>query len=244
MLLGHDDLASLYALCRIMARLPGHQYTVYMSGEVAPQGRPVPALERLAHIDARMSDEYRRGGDVPAALRDAATLAQPNSAAGLAALRRLRPDVIVSVRYRRILRDAVIKIPRLGVLNLHSGVLPDYKGVMATFWAMLRGEREIGATLHRIVDSGIDTGPILAIKRMATEFDRSYLANVLRLYAPGCDMVVGALQDLERGQRLDGRTQVPGGHYFTAPRAADVERFLGQGLILADGKELAALYPR
>ena len=57
-------------------------------------------------------------------------------------------------------------------------------------------------------------------------------------------MVVAALQNLDCNQRLDGRTQVPGGHYYSAPRAADVERFLGQGLILADGKELAALYPR
>ena len=49
--------------------------------------------------------------------------------------------------YRRILKAAAIQIPRHGVLNLHSGLLPAYKGLMATFWATLNGEEEIGCTL-------------------------------------------------------------------------------------------------
>jgi methionyl-tRNA formyltransferase len=122
-------------------------------------------------------------------------------------MRRLAPDLIVSIRYRRILKDAVIAIPRLGVLNLHSGVLPDYKGVMATFWAMLQNEEMIGATLHRIVDSGIDTGPVIGTRPVPADYGSSYLANVLRLYGPGCDMIVEAIQALETGKEPESTAQ-------------------------------------
>jgi len=236
-LLGHDDVASLFALDRLVRLLPEHEYTAFLSGELTPPAAPVPGLAELAAMDARLCSELRAAGLAPA-LAAARALPAPNSADGLATLRAVAPDVIVSIRYRRILRDAAIAVPRHGVLNLHSGILPDYKGVMATFWAMLHREAQIGATLHRIVDSGIDTGPVLGVCKLAARYDRSYLWNVLALYAPGCDMIVAALQQLDAGAAPNAEAQRPGGTYFSTPAAADVERFLAAGLDLADGGEL------
>ena len=135
-LLGHDDLSSLYALQHLMQAMPQHDYAAFLSGDLTEAADSPGELRRLADVDASLCAEFRAKRRLAKALIEAATLPQPNSAAGRRLLESLEPDLLVSVRYRRILKSEAIAIPRLGVLNLHSGVLPDYKGVMATFWAM------------------------------------------------------------------------------------------------------------
>ena len=138
--------------------------------------------------------------------------------------------------------EAEHRIPARGVLNLHSGILPDYRGVMATFWAMLHDEAEIGTTLHRIVDAGIDTGPVLAITRRRADYGATYLANVLALYADGVLELGRAIGAIERGEETGGAGQSASeGAYFGPPGAADVEKFLAKGLKLADSAEGGAL---
>ena len=240
-LLGHDDLPSLHALQRVISAVPQHDYVAFFSGDLPTRLDTPRDLLELAAVDARLCGEFRQAGRLAQPLLDAGTLPDPNSVAGLELMRRLAPDLIVSIRYRRILKDEAIAIPRLGVLNLHSGVLPDYKGVMATFWAMLNKEEIIGATLHRIVDSGIDTGPVIGIRPVPADYGSSYLANVLRLYGPGCDMIVEAIQALETGKEPETTAQAPGGEYFSTPEADDFRRFAALGLELASGRELAEI---
>lgn len=243
LLLGHRDIASLYALNRVIALQPEHDYSVRLSRDAESNGACESALARLARADADLCERFLHGelgGPIAADLAASPpSLDSPNSSRGLRVIEKLRPDLIISVRYRRILRDAAIAIPKVGVINLHSGILPDYRGVMATFWAMLAGEKEIGTTLHWIVDSGIDTGPVIDIHRKDTRPDRSYLANVLGLYAEGCDMIAAAVRDIGEDHKPCGRLQSPGGQYFAAPGARDVERFDALGLALFDGSEHA-----
>jgi methionyl-tRNA formyltransferase len=237
-LLGHEDLPSLYALQRLVAALPNHDYTVFLSADLPVAEDSTAELQHLADVDAHLCAAFRAKEQLAKPLLDAALLPQPNTATGRAVLENLEPDLVVSVRYRRILKREAIAIPRLGVLNLHSGVLPDYKGVMATFWAMLHDETEIGATLHRIVDDGIDTGPVIGIRRIPADYGATYLANVLRLYSPGCDMMVEAIETLEAGGTLPAAAQHTGGRYFSTPRSVDVETFCNRGFVLANGLEL------
>lgn len=240
-LLGHDDLPSLYALQRVISAAPQHVYSAFVSGDLPMHPETPHDLLDLAKVDARLREQFRVSGRLARPLLDAGILARPNTVAGLGLLESLEPDLIISIRYRRILRSEVIAIPRLGVLNLHSGVLPDYKGVMATFWAMLHNEEMIGSTLHRIVDSGIDTGPVIGIHKVPADYGASYLANVLRLYGPGCEMMAEALQALEKGREPESTAQPPGGMYFSTPTTADIKRFSARGLELSNGRELAEI---
>ena len=236
-LLGHHDIASLYALDRVVRSLPEHQYTVLLSSaaEIDPTDRS--PLDELAAFDASLCDSFLAGDIVgkvvlPLSVGTAGSLEDPNAREGLVELGKLQPDLVISIRYRRILRDDAIAIPRLGVLNLHSGILPAYRGVMATFWAMLNSEKEIGTTLHWIVDSGIDTGPVISITRRATRPSHSYLANVLGLYADGCAEIAQAVRAIARDEPLLASSQAKNGQYFAAPGAADVQRFESQQLTL------------
>ncbi len=74
-----------------------------------------------------------------------------------------KPDLIVSAYFNQILKKNIIDIPRIGVLNVHPGWLPGYRGAMCYFWVLKNGEQKGGVTVHWI-DEGIDTGEILARK--------------------------------------------------------------------------------
>lgn len=232
-LLGHEDLASLFALHLLMETRPKHDYSVLWSGQIEGTDEHSVHFDSLSSCDRQLFEQYLAGLDPRSVFRSAECLPKPNSASGLEQLRSLQPELIVSVRYRRILREHAIAIPDLGVLNLHSGLLPHYRGVMATFWAMLRGEKEIGSTLHWVVDAGIDTGPIIGTSRQPANYSMSYLENVLGLYRNGVSLITDALDTLAAGDSVASVPQTAGaGSYFGPPTESDARRFLAAGLAL------------
>lgn len=78
------------------------------------------------------------------------------------------PEFIFSIQCRRILKPELIHIPKYGVINLHFAFLPKYRGCYPIAWALINGEKEAGVTLHYI-DEGIDTGDIIAQKKVKIE---------------------------------------------------------------------------
>jgi len=82
--------------------------------------------------------------------------------AGLAAL---QPDVALVMAYGQILRDDFIAAPRLGTLNLHTSLLPKYRGASPIQTAIACGETETGVSLMRIVRK-LDAGPVADVERI------------------------------------------------------------------------------
>jgi methionyl-tRNA formyltransferase len=73
----------------------------------------------------------------------------------------IQPDIIVFTG-GGLIRKQLLDIAPLGVLNAHSGILPEYRGMDVPEWAILQGDLQgLGVTIH-IMDAGIDTGPILS----------------------------------------------------------------------------------
>src|SRR5688572_3041173 len=81
-------------------------------------------------------------------------------------LHALDPDVGLVMAYGHILRDEFIATPRLGMLNLHTSILPKYRGASPIQSAIASGERETGVTLMRIVRR-LDAGPIADVERVS-----------------------------------------------------------------------------
>ena len=71
------------------------------------------------------------------------------------------PDLGVVAAYGKILTDAVLSAPRLGMLNVHASLLPRYRGAAPVHRAVMAGERETGITIMRVVKA-LDAGPMLA----------------------------------------------------------------------------------
>jgi methionyl-tRNA formyltransferase len=77
-----------------------------------------------------------------------------------------RPDLILVAAFGKILRPALLAAPRFGCLNAHAGLLPAYRGAAPVNWTLIHGETETGVTVIKM-DEGIDTGPILGVRKLA-----------------------------------------------------------------------------
>jgi len=75
-------------------------------------------------------------------------------------LKKLNPDLICVVAYGKILPKAVLDLPRLGCVNVHASLLPEYRGAAPINWAIACGEKVTGVTTM-MMDEGMDTGDIL-----------------------------------------------------------------------------------
>ena len=81
-------------------------------------------------------------------------------------IRDLQPDLGVVVAFGRILPDALLAIPRLGMINVHASILPRYRGAAPIQRAVLAGDAETGVTIMRVV-SELDAGPMFSVARAA-----------------------------------------------------------------------------
>ena len=81
----------------------------------------------------------------------------------IAQLRALSPDLMVVVAYGQILPQAILDLPPHGCLNVHTSLLPKYRGAAPIQWAIADGNLETGVTIMQM-DAGLDTGPILSVR--------------------------------------------------------------------------------
>ena len=125
----------------------------------------------------------------PASCRDEAVLAE---------LRALSPDVIVVAAYGKLLPQALLDIPRIATINVHSSILPQYRGAAPINWAILNGDRETGVTIQYMA-AELDAGDILLVER--TPIDPEEDAGELydRLAELGGAAACKALSLLEAG---------------------------------------------
>ncbi|VTU42753.1 formyltransferase [Variovorax sp. RA8] len=84
----------------------------------------------------------------------------PHDPALLAVARAAEPDFLFSFYYRQMLKPDWLQLPRRGAYNMHGSLLPRYRGRAPVNWAVIHGERETGATLHRMNEKP-DNGPIV-----------------------------------------------------------------------------------
>jgi methionyl-tRNA formyltransferase len=73
----------------------------------------------------------------------------------------LRPDLILVTGFLWRVPPDVLRLPPLGVINVHGGLLPDWRGPNPIGWSLRAGHPSVGFTAHRM-DEGFDTGPVLA----------------------------------------------------------------------------------
>jgi len=113
-------------------------------------------------------------------------------------IRDLNPDAIVVVAYGQILPEALLKIPRLGCINVHASLLPKYRGAAPMNWAIVRGETETGVTTM-FMDKGMDTGDMLLVRKIAIEPRETTATLHDKLAALGAELLIETLRQAEAG---------------------------------------------
>ena len=97
--------------------------------------------------------EFSRQRNLPA-------LADPEPGLLERTVAQAKPDLIFSFYYRSMLPMSLLRHARLGAFNMHGSLLPKYRGRAPLNWAILKGERETGVTLHEMVEKP-DAGRIV-----------------------------------------------------------------------------------
>ena len=116
----------------------------------------------------------------------------------LETIRQLDPDLIVVAAYGRILPQEILDYPRLGCINVHSSLLPKYRGAAPIHWAILNGEKETGVTIMHMA-LALDAGDI--IRQRATPIDPDETVEDLhdRLARLGAELLVETVAQLADG---------------------------------------------
>jgi methionyl-tRNA formyltransferase len=107
-------------------------------------------------------------------------------------------DAAIVAAYGRILPQWMLDAPRLGCINVHSSLLPKYRGAAPINWAIAHGEAETGVTIMQM-DAGLDTGPMLLQGKTAIGADETTPELTARLAELGAGLLVETLAKLERG---------------------------------------------
>ncbi len=153
-----------------------------------------------------------------------------NSQESVAKLRSWNPDLIISTNFNHYIgKTAREFLARYGCWNLHKSLLPQYRGMVPSFHALLEGATEAGATLH-IVSKGFDTGDLLAqIKLPVTRADSVYSLNRKTSQAGG-QLLASFLENFDPGSTTV--TPQPDGPWknYTYPTSAEVRSFRKKGL--------------
>ena len=108
------------------------------------------------------------------------------SETAVAELASYEPDVIVVVAFGMILPETVLKIPKYGAINIHTSLLPKYRGASPIQQALLHGEAMTGVTSF-LLDPGIDTGNILLQKEVGVDLKDDYFSLSEKLANIGVD---------------------------------------------------------
>jgi len=147
---------------------------------------------------------------------EVATPGDPNTPEFIERLQAISPDFIFSFYYRLMLKPAVLATAMRGAYNMHGSLLPKYRGRVPINWAVIHGERETGATLHRMEvkpDAGAIVEqaavPILPDDTAGEVFDKVVVAAELVLDRALPGLIQGSIrerpQDLGKGSYFSGR---------------------------------------
>jgi methionyl-tRNA formyltransferase len=130
-----------------------------------------------------------------------------NTPEGVAALREMRPDLLVVAAYGQILSKDVLGVPRLGGINVHASLLPRYRGAAPIAWAIYHGETRTGVTIIRMT-TGLDAGDMLAQEAVEIGPEETAGEVEARLAPLGARLALEVVGRLAAGP-VEGRKQDP-----------------------------------
>ncbi len=132
----------------------------------------------------------------------------------------LKPDILFSFYYRKMIGRAILDIPRLGAMNLHGSFLPAYRGRCPVNWVLVKGENRTGVTLHDMVDKP-DAGDIIGQKEVQIEFDDTARTLYDKLCVAAGGLLAEALPVIKTEQIPRKKQDLTKGSYYGGRRPED-----------------------
>jgi methionyl-tRNA formyltransferase len=115
----------------------------------------------------------------------------------LTKLKQIEADIFVVIAYGQILSKKILDMPKLGCINVHGSILPQYRGAAPIQWSIYNGEKETGITTM-LMDRGMDTGDMLLKATIPIQLLDNAQVLAEKLAITGADLLIETLYKLER----------------------------------------------
>jgi len=195
--------------------IEGANYAYHRGADIARRAVPVGPHHSVASVAKAHGRRLMTPEDV-------------NGPEFLSTLRALEPDLVISVSCPQIFREELLSIPRLGCINVHSALLPDYRGMLPTFWTLANGEPRTGVTVH-YMSPGIDGGEIIAQQAIEIAPDETLRSLMVRSKAVAAELILDAVARFRHGEVVTIPNPPDEGSYYSFPTREDVRRFRARG---------------
>ncbi|HVM62158.1 MAG TPA: methionyl-tRNA formyltransferase [Verrucomicrobiae bacterium] len=180
--------AELAAPClEAVAKMPGHEVVAVVTQPDRPKGRDLrPAPPPVKVVAGRLGIPVQQ----PLKIREPAAIE---------VLRAARPDLIIVVAYGQILPKSVLEIPRFGCVNVHTSLLPRWRGAAPIQYAILHEDRETGVTTM-YMDEHMDTGDIILQRAQLIHADDTSATLHDRLAKLGAELLAETVALIAEGK--------------------------------------------
>ena len=142
-------------------------------------------------------------------------------------IKNFEPDLLVSILGNQIFKQNIIDLAPKGCINLHTALLPKYRGLMPTFWVLKNNEKYTGVSVF-FVDKGIDSGPIIVQKKILIDTN-SQEKLILKTKKIGMDAIVESIDLIHKGKFRLIKNDEYLKSYYSFPTKKDVLDFLNNG---------------
>ena len=142
-------------------------------------------------------------------------------------IKEFQPDLLLSVLGNQIFKESIINLAPKGCLNLHTALLPIYRGLMPTFWVLKNNEKYTGVSIF-YVDKGIDSGPIVVQKKIEIG-DRSQEELITYTKKIGMEAIAEAVDLIECDKVNLIENDASKKTYYAFPTKKDVSVFKENG---------------
>lgn len=150
-----------------------------------------------------------------------------NHPESISVIKSYKPDLLISIAGNQIFKKQMIALASKGCLNLHTALLPQYRGLMPTFWVMKNDEKYTGVSVF-FVDEGIDSGPIVVQERV--EIGNRTQAELIKYTKKlGMEAIAKAIDLIEKDEVELIENDDSKKTYFSFPKRKDVKDFLAKG---------------
>ena len=150
------------------------------------------------------------------------------SAEALEFIRAQEPDLVVTL-FHQIIKRKLIAIPGDGIVNIHPGLIPEFRGIQPYFWELSEGSPRAGATLHLIEDEKIDAGGVLASTSYETSPGMSVQLNYYLTCQAASHLLPRCLEAFHEGRLTPAPQDPEAGDYWRWPDSEAFTRLRQRG---------------
>ena len=146
-----------------------------------------------------------------------------NSSEAIGKLYQLSPDVIIN-QSELLLKGHILIIPKIGIINRHGSLLPNFRGRLASFWSHAHEPPEYCITIH-FVNKNIDSGPIISQKRLEIDPRLSYFEVLDILFKESPPLILEALEKINSPDFSSLPNNYEGTSMYFFPTLQEVKRY-------------------